>query len=138
MPVVGFKKWGPWLRSKKNEPGKPRFFQCFGVLGGNGSSQQELQVSGAFFGAHCENEPLDNTFGVFKVILCCQGSSGCEARVCCGTVRMPKMRGKWGFCTADQKKTASYQKMGCPKNGPNFFLAKAIGKFVFLAFAPRF
>ena len=81
---------GPWLRSKMgrtaSKPRKPLFLQYFGVLRWNELLQQVLEITGVVFGAHCENEPLENTFGVSKVILRFQGSSGCEARICRGSI----------------------------------------------------
>ena len=83
-------EWGAQLPSRENS----YFCSVSGCLGGNEVSQQALQVSGIVFGSDCEIEPLENTFGVFKVILRCHGSSACAARMFRGSVKMPRIAGK--------------------------------------------
>ena len=90
-------------------------------------SQQALQISGVVFGARYENEPLENTFGAFKVIPCCQGSSGshfswqCHNAQHCGdivvfAVRIPKKQHhapKWDIQRMGEKHWPGPSKFSC-------------------------
>ena len=94
---------------------KTLFLQCFGVLGGNELSQQALQIFGVVFRAQCENEPLENPFAVFKVILCCQASSGCEARISRESVKIRGTAGKNGVFVVRIPKNSIIPKTGVQK-----------------------
>ena len=69
---------------------------------------EALQMSSVVSGAHCENEPLQNAFGVFKVILRSQGSSGFAARIFRDSVTMPRTAGEWGFRSVDPPKQENH------------------------------
>ena len=101
-------------------------------------SSRRCKVTASSLGAHCEDEPPENTFGVFKVILRCQGLSGCEARVFRGNVTMPRTVGKMGFSQrGSQTKQHHTKRWGVQTLAKNIF-RPGPSKCLFVVVAPCF